>query len=120
MRWRIQLLPPLVQHEAVYWCEDLWHTFLAWQHEAGRVIRGRWDFMPADDAPDSADKVFYDEDSDDDDEDDEMEGVPPAAVKLEAVVPDSYDEEDAMAAALQASLADEEAKYSWLRLEDVV
>jgi hypothetical protein len=72
--------------------------------------------MPGDDAPDSENEVVYDED----DEDGEMENAPLAAVKLEAVLPDKYDEEAATAAALAASLADEEAKWSWPGLEDIV
>jgi hypothetical protein len=40
--------------------------------------------------------------------------------KLEAVLPDDYDEDAATAAALAASLAGEEAKWSWLGLEDIV
>jgi hypothetical protein len=48
-----------------------------------------------------------------------MEDVaPPAIVKMEALVPN--DEEATTAAALEQCRADEEAKWSWTGLEDVV
>jgi hypothetical protein len=91
-------------------------VFLSWEHEARRVIRGRWDFMPGNNDPDNEDEVFYedgDEDKGEDEkEDDKMEDVPRAAVKLEAVLPDNYDEDAATTAAMATSLADEEAKWS--------
>jgi hypothetical protein len=59
---------------------------------------------------------LYDDDEEEDDN--EMEGA--AAVKLEVVLPDSYDEDAAMTAAMAASLADEEAKWSWTGLDDIV
>jgi hypothetical protein len=46
--------------------------------------------------------------------------MPTAIVKLEAVVPDNYDEEVATAATLAASMGDEDAKWSWPVLEDIV
>jgi hypothetical protein len=49
-----------------------------------------------------------------------MEDTPPAAAKLKAVLPDDYHEDAATAAALVVSLAEEEAKWSWLGLEDIV
>jgi aminoglycoside N3'-acetyltransferase len=58
MRRRIERLPPVMQHEEVYRQEDSWHAFLAWEHEARRVIHGHRDFMLGDDAPDSKDEVF--------------------------------------------------------------
>jgi hypothetical protein len=49
-----------------------------------------------------------------------MDDVPPATVKLEDVVPNNYDENAATVAALAASLSDEEAKWSWPGLDDIV
>jgi hypothetical protein len=118
MRRRIELLPPAMQHEVVYRREDHGRAFLALEHEAQRVIRGRWDFMPGDDVPDSKYEVFYEEN--DEEDDDEMEDMPPAAVKLVAVLPDNYGEDAAMAIAMAASLADEEARWSWPGLEDII
>jgi hypothetical protein len=74
-----------MQQEEVYRREDYYRAFLAWEHEVRRVIRGLWDFMPGDDAPDIEDKVFYDEEEEEDDN--EMEDVPLAVVKLEAALP---------------------------------
>jgi hypothetical protein len=52
---------------------------------------------------------------------DEMEDAAPlTAVKLEVIVPGDYDEEVATAAAMELSNAEEEAKWSWPGLEDVV
>jgi hypothetical protein len=65
--------------------------------------------MLGDGAPDNEDEDLYDDDGDDD----EMEDVPPADVKLEALITDDYDEDAATATTLAASEADEEAKYSW-------
>jgi hypothetical protein len=42
-----------------------------------------------------------------------MEDVHPAAIKLEAILPDNYGEDAATSTAMAASLADEEAKLSW-------
>jgi hypothetical protein len=106
-----------MRHHEVYRREDFWHAFLAWEHEARRVIRDHREFMPGDDVPDNENEVVYDED-DDDEEDVKMEDVPPAAVKLEDVVPNNYDEDAATAAAMAASLADEDTK--WPGYEDVV
>jgi hypothetical protein len=47
-----------------------------------------------------------------------MEDVTLAPAKLEAVVPDDYDEKVATTATLAASMADDEAKWSWLGLDD--
>jgi hypothetical protein len=60
MHRRIEWLPPAMQHEAVYHREDFWRAFLAWEHEARRMIRNRRSFMPGDDAPESKGEVFYD------------------------------------------------------------
>jgi hypothetical protein len=49
-----------------------------------------------------------------------MADVPPAIVKLEVLVPDDYNEEAVTAVALAASTADEDSKWSWQGLEDVV
>jgi hypothetical protein len=49
--------------------------------------------MLGDDASDN-------EKEDDDDEEEDMEDVPPAAVKLEDVVPDNYDEDAATTATM--------------------
>jgi hypothetical protein len=74
--------------------------------------------------PDSEDGVFYEDDDggDDnkDDDDEKMDDVPPATVKTENVAPNNYDEDAATAAALAASLANEEAKWSWPGLDDIV
>jgi hypothetical protein len=88
----------------------------AWEHEARRVICDLCEFRPGDDAPDSENEVFYDDEDDDNDED--MDDVPPSIVNLEVVVPDNYDEDAATAAAMATSLADEDAKWPWL--EDIV
>jgi hypothetical protein len=79
-----------------------------------RKIRGKWDFMLGNAAPDSEDGIGCNEEE----EDDEM--VAPAAMKLEALVPDEYNEDAATAAALATSKANEKAKWSWPGLEDVV
>jgi hypothetical protein len=84
----------------------LWRAFLVWEHEARRMIRGRRDFMPSDAAPNIEDEIGYN------DEDDEMEDMTPAVVMLEALVPNDYNEDMAMAAALEASKVDEESKWS--------
>jgi hypothetical protein len=49
------------------------------------------------------------DDEEDEDEEDNMEDMPPAAVKLEAVLLDNYDKDVAAAAGMAASLVDEEA-----------
>jgi hypothetical protein len=116
MRRRIQQLPPVSWHGEAYRREDYWRAFLSWEHEARRMIRGKRDFMHGDAAPYSEDEISY---NDEEDEDDEMEDVPPPViVKLEAAVHDDYDEEVATAAALAASMADEESK--WPGLEDAI
>jgi hypothetical protein len=112
-RW-IERLPPAMQHQEVYQREYFGRAFLAWEHEAHCVICGRREFMPGNDAPDSENEAVYDED----DEDEEMKDLRLAGVKLEDVIPDNYDENTATAAAMAASLADEDA--NWLGLEDVV
>jgi hypothetical protein len=60
-----------MQQEEVYRREDYWRAFLSCEQEACQFNRGHRDFMPGDDAPDSEDEVFYEED---DTEDEEMEG----------------------------------------------
>jgi hypothetical protein len=95
-----------MQQQEVYRREDYWSAFLAWEHKERRVIHGRQYFMPGDDVPDSKDEVLYE---------DEEEYAPRAVVKLEAVLPDA-----AITAAMAASLADEEAKWSWPGLDDIV
>jgi hypothetical protein len=102
---RIEKLPPALQHE------DFRFTFLSWEHEACLTIHGKRNLLPGDATPDSEDEVGYD-----DEEGNDMEDVPPATVKMEALVPDDYDEEAATAAALSASKADEDLKW----LQDVV
>jgi hypothetical protein len=62
--------------------------------------------MPDDDTPENENEVASDED------------MPPAAVKLEDVVPDNYDEDVAMADAMAASLANEDA--NWPGYEDTI
>jgi hypothetical protein len=42
-------------------------------------------------------------------EDDKMEDVPPTTVKMEALVPDDYDEEAGTATSLATSKADEDS-----------
>jgi hypothetical protein len=50
-----------------------------------------------------------------------MEGVPPpTTIKMEALVLNDYDEEAAVDAALAALKADEESKWLWLGLEDII
>jgi hypothetical protein len=61
-----------------------------------------------------SDEVLYEED------DDKMEDVPLAAMKVETVLSDNYGEDAAMTAVMAASLTDEEIKWSWLGLEDIV
>jgi hypothetical protein len=92
MRQRIEQLPPVLQHEEVYRCEDFCRAFPAWEHETRRTIRGKRDFMLGDAAPDNEDEIGYN-DEEDEEEDNEMEDVPPAIMKLEALVPDDYDED---------------------------
>jgi hypothetical protein len=74
--------------------------------------------MLDDNVPNSEDEVFYGdgkEKGEEEDDDDGMEDVHPAAIKLEAILPDNYDEDAATSTAMAASLADEEAKakLSW-------
>jgi hypothetical protein len=110
-----------MQQQEVYRREDYWRAFLAWEHEARRVIHGRRDSIPGDDVPDSEDDVFYKDGEDADEEgDNEMEGAPSATVKLKAVLLDNYDKDVATTGAMAASLVDEEAKWSWPGLEDIV
>jgi hypothetical protein len=71
-------------------------------------------------ALDIEDEVFYKDGNEDEEEDDEMGDVPSAAVKLEVVLLENYDEDATTAAAMATSLEDEEAKWSWPGLEDVV
>jgi hypothetical protein len=53
--------------------------------------------------------------------DEEMEDAAPLiAVKLDDIIPEDYDEETAIAAAMELSRAEEEAKWSWPGLEDIV
>jgi hypothetical protein len=107
MRRRIEELPQALQYEEANLRKDFWHAFLALEHEARQTIHGKRDFLLGDAAPGSKDEIGYDEEG----EDDKMEDVPPAIVKLETLVPDDYDEEAAMVAALVASKADEESKW---------
>jgi hypothetical protein len=85
--------------------------------------------MPGDDATDNKNEVAYDEDGeeeeegeegeeDDEEDEEDKEDVPPAAVKLEDIIPDNYDEDAATTAAMAASLADENA--NWPGYEDIV
>jgi hypothetical protein len=82
-------------------------VFLASEHELHQVIRGRRDFMPNDDAPDSEDEDDKKDDVVDEEADIEMEDVPPATVKLEVVLPDNYDDDAATAATMAAPLEDD-------------
>jgi hypothetical protein len=66
------------------------------------------------------DEVFYEDGDEDEEEDDEMGDVPSAVVKLEAVLPENYDEDATTGAAMATSLEHKEAKWSWPGLEDVV
>jgi hypothetical protein len=110
MRRRIECLLPVQQYKDAYLREDFWRAFLAWEHEACWTIRGTLDFQPGEAARDNGDE-----------KDEEMEDVAPlVAVKPEALIPDDYDEEAAIAATLTTSKANEDSKWSWPRLEDVV
>jgi hypothetical protein len=46
--------------------------------------------------------------------------APPASVKLEAIVTDDYDKDAATATAMELSRAEEEAKWSWPGLDEIV
>jgi hypothetical protein len=67
------------------------------------MIRGKQDFIPGDVALDSEDEIGYEDEED----------ASPSPVKLEVLVPDDYEEEAATDAALAASKADEESKWSF-------
>jgi hypothetical protein len=79
-------------------------------------------------ALDIEDEVFYEDgeedgeedDEEDEEDEDEMGDVPSAAVKLEAFLLENYDQDATTAAAMATSLEDEEAKWSWPGLDDVV
>jgi hypothetical protein len=119
-RWALHhemRLSPALHYEDTYMREDLWCAFLAWKHEECRTIHGTQDFLPSEVTPDSEDEV----DDDYNEEDEEMEDMPPpSTMKMEALFPDNYDEEAATAVALVVSKVDEDSKWSWPRLEEVV
>jgi hypothetical protein len=83
MRRQIERLPPALQYDYVYLREDFWRAFLAWKHKECRTIRATHFFLLGNAAPDY----------DDEEEDDEMEDVPPATLKMEALVRDDCGEE---------------------------
>jgi hypothetical protein len=72
-----------------------------------RAIRSKWNFQPGEGPPDSEEE---EEESAKEDVDGEIEDVaPPAAVKLDDIVPEDYDEEAAIVSDMELSKAEEVA-----------
>jgi hypothetical protein len=82
------------------------------QHEARRATRGVHDFQPGKDYEDLTAATNEEKDDNDDD-------VPSTAVKKDTFLPSNYDEEAAIARALEELNAEEEAKWSCDGLDEV-
>jgi hypothetical protein len=86
------------------------------------VIRDVWDFQP-DENYDVLAAATSENEEDDEEENASQhleDEAPPATVKLEALVPDDYDEDAATTTTMELSKAEEEARWSWPGLEDVL
>jgi hypothetical protein len=88
----------VLRHDRDYHQRYLWHSFFAWEREACRATTEVRDFQPGEDYGDLVAAT-------DDDK--------PPAVKQEALLPEDYDEDVAVARAFVKSNAEEDVKWSW-------
>ncbi|KAK1649912.1 hypothetical protein QYE76_067717 [Lolium multiflorum] len=112
MRSRIRQLPHALWYDHTHHHKDFRHEFITWEHEVWWAIREKCDFQPSEDY-DALDAAIEEEDEGGDDNEEMEDMASPTTVKLAVLVPDSYVEDAATAAALVQSRADEDAKWSW-------